>query len=204
MKKMAIILMAVCMLVLSGCEQVADLVKPDEEEQEVVVPAVDTKKDGDWEEPEQEEPKTKIVLSKTLNMTNEWTIMGDYSISLTKSGKKDRVLLATSARSVNGEMQWDDSQYWTLAVLTEKGAYNLFYQRFQGQVYAEVNEAYIRGIATPIITVYAFSGTDRDIRNYTYSYDEDAFIEDQIFTTKTFSTGGINTLYSTFPEYKAR
>ena len=203
MKKAVIILIAVCMLVLSGCEQVADLVKPEEDEQEVRTPVVDTKKENETET-EQEEPKTKIVLSKTLNMTNEWTLMGDYSISLTKSGKKDRVLLATSARSVNGEMQWDDSQYWTLAVLTDKGAYNLFYQRFQGLVYAEVNEAFIQGIATPIITVYAFSGTDRDIRNYIYNYDEDAFIEDQVFTTKTFSTGGINTLYSTFPEYKAK
>lgn len=203
MKKAVIILMVACMLVLSGCEQVADLVKPEEPEQEVSVTETD-KKTEEENEPEQEEPKTKIVISKTLNMTNEWTIMGDYSISLTKSGKKDRVLLATSARSVNGEMQWDDSQYWTLAVLTDKGAYNLFYQRFQGLVYAEVNEAFIRGIATPVITVYAFSGTDRDIRNYTYNYDEDAFIEDQVFTTKVFSTGGINTLYSTFPEYKAR
>ena len=48
------------------------------------------------------------------------------------------------------------------------------------------------------------SGIDRDIRNYVYDYDEDVFIEEQLFTTKTFSTGGINTIYSTFPEYKAR
>lgn len=203
MKKTAIILMAVCMLILTGCEQVADLIKPDETEQKVTVP-VNIKEKKDKKDTEQGEPKTKIVLSKTLNMTNEWTIMGDYSMSITKSGKKDRVILATSAKSVNGEMQWDDSQYWTLAVLTDSGAYNLFYQRFQGLVYAEVNEAFISGVATPVITVYAFSGTDRDIRIYTYDYDEDAFIEDQIFTTKVFSTGGINTLYSTFPEYKAR
>lgn len=202
MKKTVIILMAVCMLMLTGCEQVADLIRPDETEQEVTVPVNIERKDKT--DTEKEEPKTKIVLSKTLNMTNEWTIMGDYSISITKSGKKDRVLLATSAKSVNGEMQWDDSQYWTLAVLTDSGAYNLFYQRFQGLVYAEVNEAFISGVATPVITVYAFSGTERDIRIYTYDYDEDAFIEDQIFTTKVFSTGGINTLYSTFPEYKAR
>ena len=101
-------------------------------------------------------------------------------------------------------MQWDDSQYWTLAVLTEKGAYNLFYQRFQGVVYVEVNEAYLSGLPTNIITLYAFSGTDRDIRNYTYNEEEDAFIEDQIFTTKVFSTGGINNLYSTFPEYREK
>ncbi|MBR4173587.1 MAG: hypothetical protein IKR46_04360 [Clostridia bacterium] len=205
MKKVIAILAVVSLFTLTGCKQVADLVKPAEAEKPVTTPIQEGEKEEDGEgDKEVEEPKTKIVLSKTLNMTNDWTIMGDYSIALTKSGKKDRVILATSARSVNGEMQWDDSQYWTLAVLTEKGAYNLFYQRFQGVVYAEVNEAYIKGIATPIITAYAFSGSDRDIRNYTYSYDEDAFIEDQIFTTKVFSTGGINTLYSTFPEYKAR
>ena len=203
MKKLRILVLIATMLMLTGCLKVADLVRPEEIEQEVSTPVVETKK-KDETQTELEEPKTRIMISKTLNMTNEWTIMGDYNISLTKSGKKDRVILGTSARNVNGEMQWDDSQYWTLAVLTDDGAYNLYYQRLQGMVYAEVNEAFIKGVATPIITVYAFSGTDRDIRNYTYSYDEDAFIEDQVFTTKAFSTGGINTIYSTFPEYKAR
>ncbi|MBR4720999.1 MAG: hypothetical protein IK057_04485 [Clostridia bacterium] len=203
MKKVLVLILAASMLMLTGCERVADLVRPDEADKEVSNPVVEPDK-TEQTTPETEEPKTRIVLSKTLNMTNEWTIMGDYSIQLTKSGKKDRVILATSARNVNGEMEWDDSQYWTLAVLTEKGAYNLYYQRLQGVVYAEINEAFIRGVATPVITVYAFSGTDRDIRNYTYSYEEDAFIEDQIFTTKVFSTGGINTIYSTFPEYRAR
>ena len=203
MKKGILLILTLSVLLFAGCEQVSDLIKP--EEDDAVVNVNDTHMEKE-EEPQEDakEPKTKIVLSKTLNMTNEWTIMGDYSLSLTKSGKKDRVLLATSARSVNGEMQWDDSQYWTLAVLTDDGAYNLFYQRFQGVVYAEVNEAYVHGMATPVITAYAFSGADRDIRNYVYNYDEDAFTEEQIFTTKTFSTGGINTLYSTFPEYKAR
>lgn len=203
MKKISALILAAAMLMLTGCQQVADLVKPTDEEQEVTNPVTETKKDNE-EKVDVEEPKTRIVLSKTLNMTNDWTLMGDYSISLTKSGKKDRVILGTSAKSVNGEMQWDDSQYWTLAVLTDKGAYNLYYQRLQGMVYAEINEAFISGVATPVITVYAFSGTDRDIRNYIYNYDEDAFIEEQLFTTKAFSTGGINTIYSTFPEYKAR
>lgn len=188
------------MLLLTGCEQASDLVKPQTDDEEVVTDIVEVPE----EKEELEEPKTKIVISKILNMRNEWTIMGDYSIALTKSGKKDRVLLATSARAINGEMLWDDSQYWTCAVLTDEGAYNLFYQRLQGVVYAEVNEAYIHGIATPVVTVYAFTETDRDIRNYIYDYDEDVFVEDQIFTTRTFSTGGINTIYSTFPEYKPR
>ena len=202
MKKGILLVLTLSMLLLTGCEQVSNLIKPKDPEDEITANVSNTpEKDKNSD---LEEPKTKIVLSKILNMTNDWTIMGDYSISLTKSGKKDRFLLATSARAVNGEMQWDDSQYWTLAVLTDNGAYNLFYQRIQGVVYAEVNEAYIHGIATPVVTVYAFSGTDRDIRNYTYSYDEDAFIEDQVFTTKEFSTGGINTIYSTFPEYKPR
>lgn len=203
MKRSILLILAMSMLLLTGCEQVSDLIRPKEPEEEIIANVGGDEENG-GERTELEEPKTKIVLSKILNMTNDWTIMGDYSIALTKSGKKDRVLLATSARAVNGEMQWDDSQYWTLAVLTDEGAYNLFYQRLQGVVYAEVNEAYIHGIATPVVTVYAFSGTDRDIRNYIYSYDEDAFIEDQIFTTKVFSTGGINTIYSTFPEYKPR
>lgn len=210
MKKSAIIFLVVCMLALTGCTQVADVIKnakEETEEENAVTTDIKTPEKSENTkntDKKEEEPKTKILLSKMLNMNNEWTIIGDYSVSITKSGKKDRVVLGTSARAVNGEMQWDDSQYWTLAVITDKGAYNLLYQRLQGVVYAEVNEAFIKGIATPIITAYIFSGMDRDIRNYTYNYDEDAFVEDQIFTTKVFSTGGINTLYSTFPEYKAR
>lgn len=200
MKKGILLVLIMSMLLLAGCEQASDLVKPQTDDEEVVTDIVEVPEKKE----ELEEPKTKIVISKILNMRNEWTIMGDYSIALTKSGKKDRVLLATSARAINGEMLWDDSQYWTCAVLTDEGAYNLFYQRLQGMVYAEVNEAYIHGIATPVVTVYAFTETDRDIRNYVYNYDEDVFVEEQIFTTKTFSTGGINTLYSTFPEYKPR
>ena len=211
MKKIVALLMVACMLTLTGCQSVSvsDLVKPKKSDKVENIYEQDKENDNGQDKDKdggkkEEEPKTKIVLSKTLKMTNEWTIMGDYSMPLTKSGKKDRIILGTSAREVNGEMQWDDSQYWTLAVLTEKGAYNLFYQRFSGLVYAEVNEAYIQGIATPVITVYAFSNADRDIRNYIYDYDEDVFVEEQIFTTKTFSTGGISTIYSTFPEYKAR
>ena len=200
MKKMIILILTAAMLLLSGCQKTSDLIRPHEEEEPVPVPVTEETENNE----ENAEPVTKIVLSQTLNMTNDWTIMGDYNMALTKSGKKDRIILATSAQSVNGEMQWDDSQYWTLAVVTDNGAYNLFYERFQGFAFFEINEAYLQGIATPVITIYAFSGVDREIRNYIYSYDEDAFIEKQIFTTKVFSTGGINNIYSNFPEYKAR
>jgi len=198
MKKSVVFVLLMLALVLSGCEKVADSIMPEEKAVSAPITA----------EPERKEdasgaPLKRIVLSKTLHMTNDWTIMGDYNKPITKSGN-DRILLATSAQTENGEMLWDDSQYWTLAVLTEEGAYNLFFERVNGRVYAEVNEAYVQGVATTIITAYIFSGGDREVRNYTYSYNEDAFIEEQMFTTKSFSTGGISNMYSTFPEYKAR
>lgn len=199
MKKFIALILMASMVMLTGCEEVADRITPEDKDAPVSMSAEPERK-----EDENGESLKRIVISKNLNMTNEWTIIGDYSKALTKSGVKDRIILATSAQDVNGEMQWDDSQYWTLAVITEDGAYNLFYERVSGVVYAEVSEAYVQGIATPIITAYIFSGADREVRNYTYSYKEDAFIEEQMFSTQKFSTGGINNLYSTFPQPQAR
>ena len=67
-----------------------------------------------------------------------------------------------------------------------------------GQVYVEVSEAFINGFATPIVTAYIFSGTDREIRNYVFV--DDVFEETIQYTTKEFSTGGVNCLYSSLPE----
>ena len=114
------------------------------------------------------------------------------------------MLLGTSAQQENGEMEWEDSHYWTLAVLTEDGAYNLFFQRLHGMLYFEVNEAYISGVPTDVISLYIFSGTDREIRNYIYNEEEDVFVEDCLFSTSQFSTAGINNRYSTIPEAKAK
>jgi hypothetical protein len=133
-------------------------------------------------------------------MTNDWSILGSYNYELTEEGKKDRVIIGTSAQNKNGEMQWDDSQYWTVAVISEEGAYNLFFRRMQGRAYVEVNTCYVDGVSTPIITVYAFSGNDREIRNYVY--DGEFFVETIEYTTKDFSTGGINNMYGTIPDYK--
>ena len=148
----------------------------------------------------EEDPQTKIPLSQMIQMTNDWELLGDYNYEITKKGKKDRIVLGTSAEAKNGEMMWDDSQYWTVAVISEDGAYNLFSERMQGRVYMEVNEGFLKGVVTPVITVYIFSGNDREIRNYIF--DGEYFIESQEYTTKNFSTGGINNRYSTLPEYK--
>ena len=193
MKKILCLLIALMMLV-SGCQETSDLVKEPE-----IEPTVNTQVEETplpTEEPE--EPKTTIPLTQTLKMTNDWTIMGDFDYSITKQGKKDRIVLATSAKSKNGNMMWDDSQFWTLAVISEDGAYNLFNERMQGYVYAEVNETFIRGMATTVITAYIFSGNDREVRNYIF--EDDMFVEYKEYSTKQFSTGGVNNLYTTIPE----
>lgn len=206
MKKFAIMLMVLSVL-LTGCQRTAELIKPEETEDVVVKDNTEPEKETEnTETKEPEERKTKILLSAILKITNEWTIMGDYHTQITKHStkeKSDRVLLGTSAQQENGEMEWEDSHYWTLAVLTEDGAYNLFYQRLQGMLYFEVNEAYISGVPKEVITLYIFSGTDREIRNYIYDEKEDVFVEDRLFTTGAFSTAGINNRYSTIPEAKA-
>ncbi|MBO5059990.1 MAG: hypothetical protein J6C82_03660 [Clostridia bacterium] len=193
MKKIMTLAAILALMLMAGCHTASDLIEPSEE---TAAPQISTQP---TEEPEELDVKTTIPLTQTLKMTNEWTILGDFSTSITKKGVKDRIVLGTSAQSKNGEMMWDDSQYWTLAVITEHGAYNLFSERMQGYVYTEVSEAFIQGVATPVITAYIFSGTDRDIRNYIF--EDGVFVEYQEYTTKQFSTGGINNLYSSIPEY---
>lgn len=199
MKKLLILAAALVAMLLTGCETASELLKPEETE----APAVtETQKPITSQDNETEEPITTIPRTQILQMTNDWTIMGDFRYNITNRSKEDRVVLATSAEHNGDEMMWDDSQYWTLAVIADDGAYNLFSQRIQGYVYAEVNEAFINGITTTVITAYVFSNADRDIRNYIYDSDKDVFIEYQEYTTKSFSTGGINNLFTSMPEYK--
>ena len=178
------------------------------QQQEAVTPTIPPRTEEPGEPGEEVEPKTKIAISQELKMTNDWTILGDYDFEIIQKGREDRIVLATSAKAQGGEMMWDDTQYWSVAVLLDDndgdgkkdGAYNLFFARIQGQVYMEVNEAFINGLVTPMVTVYVFSGTDRQVINYIY--DGEFFVENIEFTTKDFSTGGINKIYSTLPEYK--
>jgi len=197
MKKFLLLLMVAGLLLTSGCKKVSDLLVPEENEDDTV--ATQTMEPTSTQSPE-DEPQTKIPLSQMIQMTNDWELLGDYSFEITKKGKKDRIVLGTSAEAKNGEMMWDDSQYWTVAVISEDGAYNLFSERMQGRVYMEVNEGFVKGMVTPVITVYIFSGNDREIRNYIF--DGECFVESQEYTTKNFSTGGINNRYSSIQEYK--
>ena len=197
MKKILSLLMITGILMTTGCQKVSDLLVPQENEGE----STETQEVKPTATPSPEvDPQTKIPISQMLMMTNEWELIGDYDFEITKKGKKDRIVLGTSAEAKNGEFMWDDSQYWTVAVISEDGAYNLFSERIQGRVYMEVNEGFIKGVVTPVITVYIFSGNDREIRNYTF--DGEYFIESQEYTTKNFSTGGINNRYTSIQEYK--
>ena len=199
MKKLLILAATLAAMLLTGCETASELLKPEETEAPKVV---ETQKPITQRDDEVEEPETTIPRTQILQMTNDWTIMGDFRYNITNRSEEDRVVLATSAKHNGDEMEWDDSQYWTLAVIAEDGAYNLLSQRMQGYVYAEVNEGFINGITTTIITAYVFSNADRDIRNYIYDAERDLFVEYQEYTTKNFSTGGINNLFTSMPEYK--
>ena len=217
MKKILSVLVVMgILLTATGCQRVSNLITPSknsggstqtQKQTPAPFPQIETNDPEGGEGTEEGAIKTKIPFTQTLEMTNEWTILGDFNYRFTAGEAQDRIVLGTSAQNENGEMLWDDSQYWTVAVIIDKdadgnsdGAYNLYSERLQGYVYAEVNEAYIKGVMTPIITLYIFSGNDREIRNY--YYDGEYFVESQEFTTKGFSTGGINNLYSTMPEYK--
>ena len=196
MKKIILLAVLMMMVLASGCQKASDLISPTPTPAVTPDAPVETKFPTGTYSPGVE--KATIHLSQTLKMTNDWTIIGDYDISLTDERTEDRVVLGTSAKEKNGQIMWDDTQYWTIAVLTEDGAYNLFSQRMSGQVYLEISEAFVYGLPTPIITAYIFSGTDREIRNYMLV--EDYFEETLVYSTKEFSTGGVNCLYTTLPE----
>ena len=203
MKKLLLLAALTGILFTTGCETASELLRPEEVDEPVASTTEMGNKPVYTHEDEVAEPQSTIPCTQTLRMTNEWTVMGSFNHTITnKEGKEDRVILSTSALHDGEEMLWDDSQYWTLAVIAADGAYNLFSERMQGQVFAEVNEGFINGITTTVITAYIFSNADREIRNYVYDSEEDVFIEYQEYTTKNFSTGGINNLYTTVPEYK--
>lgn len=210
MKKFLILPIICCLLFATGCETASDLITDVQEKKEQRATQLPTEfatpnTDIDTEESgETEEPKTTIFVSDIIKMNNEWTMMGECEGTLTDENKKDRILLGTSAQAKNGKMQWGDSQYWTLAVISERGAYNLLSVQINGQVYFEYGEAFIKGVSTPIVTAYIFSGNAREIRSYVYDKANDFFVEEIIYTTTDFSTGGVNTFYSTFPEYKSK
>ena len=199
MKKIILMLVVMSAMLLSGCQKVSNLLSDPTPSPSVSKPVVTLEPIST---PEPEDIRTMIPISRMLKMTNDWTILGDYDVRITGKNEKDRVVLGTSAMTKNGEVMWDDNQYWTLAVLNADGAYNLFSQQMSGQVYVEVSEAYVNGLSTPIITAYIFSGTEREIRNYIF--DKDAFEEKIVYSTKEFSTGGVNCLYSTIPENEAQ
>lgn len=199
MKKLLFLAALMGIMMTSGCQTASELIKP---EPTVTPDVTEIQTPVYTQNNEEVEPMNTIPCTKILQMTNDWTIMGDCKYKITNKDKEDRIVLGTSAQHKGEEMLWDDSQYWTLAVISEDGAYNLFAERMSGVVYAEVNEAFINGITTTVITAYVFSSTDREIRNYIYDVEKDVFIEYQEYTTKNFSTGGINNLFTSMPEYK--
>lgn len=180
-KAFALVLMLV--LALAGCGKASD--KKDTEPKPIE--AATEEKDEKISE-KQKEDKITIGLSKELEMKSSWTILDEYSTQITRHGAdddEDRIMLATSAaKDKSGEMLWDDSNEWALAVLTKDGAYNLFSQRVQlGDVFFEVSTARENGVSKEIITLYVFAESENKIYNFTYNEQEDAFVREEVFST---------------------
>lgn len=189
MKK--ILIMLTFVFLLAGCQKTSDLLIPEPSATPIPIATPSPV-------PEEQKPEDEIYVSQVIHMSGDWTILGDYRYFLTNKSQKDKIILATSAETMDGEIQWDDTQYWTLAAISKDGVYNLFHERMSGHLYMEVNEAFVRGLSTPIITLYNFGGGEREIRHFVF--DEDHFEETVEYTGENYSTGGINNLFSTIPE----
>jgi len=208
MKKLLSLLMILVVLLTSGCETVSTLLIPedvnkaDSEETEIVIPETEKPKS----ELDDDGTKNKIAKGTEYKNNNHNTTMFDEYVDITEAESKDRVILATDAQPKDGLMNWSESNYWSLGVLVDgnndgvpDGVYNLYFGDMSGRIYVEVNEYLIQGIATPVITAYFFGGEKREIREYLY--DGKFFVETTSYTTDNFSTGGINNIVTSFPDY---
>ena len=208
MKKLLSLLMILVILLTSGCETASTLLVPEDKAKET------ESKETELEMPEIERPKSaldddgtkgKIAKSTTYKGNNELTFFLAEKINILGEDRKDSIYFGTDAKESGGEIQWKDFKYWNLAVMADEDedgefdyVYNLYYGDVQGRLYVEVNEYLLQGIATPVISLYIFSPTGIELREYLF--DGEFFIETISYTTEKYSTSGVNNILTTIPK----
>lgn len=190
MKKIKFLLVLTAVFVLlSGCGK------------ENVEPAASNESN---QESQQHEVKMVEIKSSTLNddiskMTEVTSYVGDTD----GDGTDETVVLATSAqRNSKGEFLWNDGQDWALYVDDREDGVYVLYDGFvqTGNVNFEVSDYYMKDGAVPKISVIISTGAGFSLKNYVFSADSKAYIEEIIYDTQVVTEAGINRRFSSIPE----
>lgn len=153
------------------------------------------------ESPKPTEAVKKINTTASPKDTSDFEPMGRYETDITGDGSEDLITLYTSAeRSENGEMLWDDTQEWLLSAETENGVYELYSERIHGFAYMNVADFYKETGDEKVVSVYIAGNAVNELREYSFS--DNAFNENIAYSTDKTAKEGINSLYSSIPEYR--
>ena len=187
MKNLKVILLTLCLiLALAGCS-----VKPSE------VP----------EQPEKPEPEVTIKPTVISAQTLPVSVAGyeeitSYVGDVDADGTDERIVISTGAeRAKNGEFLWNDGQEWAVFVEDTNGVYMLLDKFVQaGSVYFDVSDYYMKDGAQPKILVTETTGAGLILKTYTYSKNENGYVEETIYDTNAVTEAGINKRFTSFPE----
>ncbi len=148
--------------------------------------------------------ETKIINSEKISddiagFTEITSYVGDCD----GDGNDETIVLSTAAeRDEKGNFLWNDGQNWALYVTDNfNDAYMLYDGYVQaGNVYFDVADYYMSDVAKPVITVTVSTGAGLNIKNYTFSNDNNGYKETVIYDTQSIAEGGINKRFSSVPE----
>ena len=186
MKKLLIIL-AVITLMLSGCGE-----NPTEAPE-------NTAQNGYNPEIKQNIIKSQTVSEKIAGYTEIVSYVGDCD----GDGSDETVILSTAAERDNkGEFLWNDGQNWALYVKDNSSDAYVLYDGYvqAGNVHFDVSDYYMADGAKPVITVTVSTGAGLNIKNYSFSKNDDGYIETPIYDTQSTAEGGINRRFTSVPE----
>ncbi len=139
------------------------------------------------------------IPEKVAGFTEVVSYVGDCD----GDGSDETVILSTAAeRDSNGEFLWNDGQNWALYVKDNAEDTYILYDGYvqAGNVYFDVSDYYMSDGAKPIITVTVSTGAGMTIKNYSYSKEDNGYIESSVYDTQEIAEGGINRRFTSIPE----
>lgn len=159
---------------------------------------------SDAKNSEEKEEVKLIKASELPDISSGWTEVNRYTGDVNGDGTDENVvLMAEAERDASNNIMWNDGQKWLLYVEDRYMTYVLFNEYVQlGNVYFEVADYYTADGAEPNINVIKSTGSELDIRNYTFDSKNNAFAEKTVYDTKNVTKDGINRRYSSVPEIK--
>ena len=147
----------------------------------------------------------KIITSSEISEdVLSWHKVSKYEGDLDGDGTDEELVLSTTAEcDKKGEFVWNDGQNWALYVVDGQESYLLFNEYISaGYPYFEVSDYYLKDDTVTVIDVVTTSGASFMLRGYYFSDTEKGYVENMAYNTKNITSGGINTRFSSFPEYQ--